>query len=217
MLATMIGHLLEDAPVNVQENIYESGDPAIAAFIEGMDPNQAIVSGMNASLNNPNGTPWNSGYMVSSGNLLADMRYNVTRESMGRLQVTRLYHMTKDKGIRDMLSYLMARETQHQLQFIQAKEELEDKYDVVVPHGTEDLQHSEYAHTLVNFSEGDESRSVVEGKTAKDGKPFKYQDEPIEQGGDQETPSGPEEMRNTQGEKEAEKGRKMIENYNDSE
>ncbi|MDN5810575.1 MAG: manganese catalase family protein, partial [Tetragenococcus koreensis] len=100
MLATMIGHLLEDAPVNIQENVYQSGDPALAAVMSGMDPNQAVVSGLNASLNNPNGTPWNAGYTASSGNLLADMRYNVTRESMGRLQVTRLYHMTKDKGIR---------------------------------------------------------------------------------------------------------------------
>lgn len=213
MLATMIGHLLKDAPTDVQENAYNSGDPALAAIMGGMDPNQAIVSGLSASLNNPNGTPWNSSYTASSGNLLADMRYNVIRESMGRLQVTRLYHMTKDKGIRDMLSYLMARETQHQLQFIQAQEELEEKYGVVVPHGTKDLQHTEFSHTLMNFSEGEASREFLEGKTAKDGEKFKYDENPVAQGQEQETPPAPEALRNTQGDKEktVEQGRKIIE------
>lgn len=177
----------------------------------GMDPNHAIVNGLGANLNNPNGVPWTAAYMASSGNLLADMRYNVTRESMGRLQVTRLYHMTEDKGIRDMLSYLMARETMHQQQFLQAVEELEKKYGPVVPHGTKDLQHSEFSHTLFNYSEGDASRSVVEGKTAKDGEPFKYEDDVVAQGGKQEAAPRSEVIRNTQGDKMVEEGRKMIE------
>jgi len=213
MLATMIGHLLEDAPVNIQESVYQGGDPAIAAVMGGMDPTQAIVNGLNASLNNPNGTPWNAGYTASSGNLLADMRYNVTRESMGRLQVTRLYHMTKDKGVRDMLSYLMARETQHQLQFIQAQEELEEKYGVVVPHGTQDLQHTKFSHTLMNFSEGEASKEFLKGKTAKDGKPFEYEENPTARGGQADMKPSPAEMRNTQEdqEKTVEEGRKIIE------
>lgn len=212
MLATMVGHLLKDAPVNIQESVYNGSDPAVAAVMGGMDPNHAIVNGLGASLNNPNGVPWNAGYMESSGNLLADMRFNVTRESMGRLQVTRLYHMTNDKGIRDMLSFLMARETQHQLQYMQAVAELEKKYGVVVPHGTSDLQHTEFSHKLYNFSEGEESREIVEGKTAKDGQPFEYVDKPVAQGGKPVMEPGPEEMRNTQAAKIVEEGRKIIEN-----
>uniref|UniRef100_UPI002E179A4B manganese catalase family protein n=1 Tax=Tetragenococcus halophilus TaxID=51669 RepID=UPI002E179A4B len=121
--------------------------------------------------------------------------------------------MTKDKGIRDMLSYLMARETQHQLQFIQAQEELEENYGVVVPHGTKDLQHTEFSHTLMNFSEGEASREFLEGKTAKDGEKFKYEENPVAQGQEQETPPAPEALRNTQGDKEktVEQGRKIIE------
>ncbi len=45
---------------------------------------------------------------------------------------------TEDKGVRGMLSYLIARETQHQLQFLKACEELEEKYGPVVPHGIQD-------------------------------------------------------------------------------
>ena len=45
MIATMIAQLLDDAPVDPQENAFES-DPAIAAVIGGMDLQHAIVTGL---------------------------------------------------------------------------------------------------------------------------------------------------------------------------
>jgi hypothetical protein len=44
------------------------------------------------------GNPWTANYIVSSGNLLADMRYNVTAESQGRLQAARLYNLTQARA-----------------------------------------------------------------------------------------------------------------------
>ena len=211
MLATMIAHLLDDAPLNVQESAYNCGDPALAAVMGGMNPQHAIVNGLGASLQDANGNPWTSAYMESSGNLLADMRYNITRESMGRLQVTRQYHSTEDKGVRDMLSFLMARETQHQLQFMQVAKELEDKYGVIVPHGTADLEHSEFSHTLYNFSEGDESKEIVEGKIAIDGQPFKYEEGKAMSEKPFNKPR-PEALRNTDLDQIIKDGRKIIEN-----
>lgn len=196
MLVSMVNQLLNDAPLNIQENIYDTSDPVTAAVLGGMDPQHAIVNGLGANLNNSNGVPWNAGYMSSSGNLLADMRYNVVRESNARLQVTRNYQTTKDKGVRDMLAYLMARETQHQLQFLKAADELEEKYGPVVPHGTQDLQHDKYAHTLYNFSEG-EASSELEGQKARDGERFKYEDKPLADGGVPNLKPAAEELRNT--------------------
>ena len=63
--------------------------------------------------------------MVASGNLLADFRSNLAAESQGRLQVARLYEMTTDAGVRDMLSFLLARDTYHQRLWMAAIEELE--------------------------------------------------------------------------------------------
>lgn len=179
MLATMIAQLLDGAPVNIQENVYNSGDPALGAVLGGMDPQHAIINGAQAHLKNSNGVPWNSEFVTSSGNLLADLRYNITAESMGRLQVTRLYHMTNDKGVRDMLSFLMARDTQHQLQWMQAAKELEEKEGLVVPHSTENLELSEESHVLYNFSEGEASKSMFDGTTAPDGKTFEYKEKPV--------------------------------------
>src|SRR3712207_8163970 len=52
------------------------------------------------------------------------MRFNVTAESQGRLQVARLYQLTNDAGVRDMFSFLLARDTMHQNQWLAAIEEL---------------------------------------------------------------------------------------------
>ena len=112
MISTMIGYLLEEAPFSAEDL---KRDPSLAVTMAGMDPEHALVHGLNASLNNPNGSAWNADYVTSSGNLVADMRFNVVRESEARLQVSRLYSMTEDEGIRDMLKFLLARETQHQL------------------------------------------------------------------------------------------------------
>src|ERR687898_1432610 len=65
------------------------------------EPPAAIVTGGGASPHDSQGNPWNAGYIVASGNLLADMRFNVTAESQGRLQMARLYQPTHDGGVRD--------------------------------------------------------------------------------------------------------------------
>lgn len=124
MLATMIGWLLEGAPLSEQEAA-ANGNPAVAAVMGGMNPQHAIVNGLGAAPNDSVGFPWTARYIVASGNLLADFRANLTAESQGRLQVVRLYNMTDDAGVRDMLSFLIARDTMHQNQWLAAIADLE--------------------------------------------------------------------------------------------
>jgi Mn-containing catalase len=124
MLSTMIARLLDDAPVGVQEEM-AAQSPTVAAVMGGMNPQHLIVNGLGASPNDSVGFPWTARYIVSSGNLLADFRANLTAESQGRLQVTRLYEMTDDAGVRDMLSFMIARDTMHQNQWLAAIADLE--------------------------------------------------------------------------------------------
>jgi Mn-containing catalase len=124
MLATMISQLLEGAPIEQQEAAI-NGHPMVAAVMGGMNPQHLIVNGLGASPNDSVGFPWTARYITASGNLMADFRLNVTAESQGRLQVSRLYHMTDDAGVRDMLSFMLARDTMHQNQWLAAIEELE--------------------------------------------------------------------------------------------
>jgi Mn-containing catalase len=169
MLCTMIAHLLNGAPVSEQEEA--ARNPLIGAVMGGTDPETAIaraamspqhliVSGMGALPADSAGFPWTSRYMIASGNLLADFRMNVTAESQGRLQVTRLYHMTDDTGVRDMLSFMIARDTMHQNQWLAAIAELEESGLEMTPVPSsfpQALEKSEVAYQYWNMSEGTES------------------------------------------------------------
>lgn len=156
MLATMIARLLDNAPVGDQEEAAK--DPVIGAVLGGMNPQHAIVSGLGAMPADSVGNPWNAGYINASGNLLADFRLNLTYESQGRLQAVRLYEKTTDPGVRDMLSFLIARDTMHQNQWYAAVRELEEKENIVVPSTfPRALEKSEVAYDFYDLSTGHES------------------------------------------------------------
>ncbi|MED4591156.1 manganese catalase family protein [Priestia flexa] len=156
MLATMIARLLEGAPVGDLEKAAQ--DPVIGAILGGMNVQHTIVSGLGAMPVDSMGNKWNAGYIAASGNLLADFRANLNAESQGRLQVVRLYESTNDRGVKDMLSWLIARDTMHQNQWIAAIKELEAKENVVVPSTfPKELEKQEVSYVLFNFSEGEKS------------------------------------------------------------
>ncbi|MFE8700506.1 manganese catalase family protein [Cytobacillus sp. FJAT-54145] len=182
MLATLIARLLDNAPVKDQQAAYAS-NPVVAAVMGGMSPQHAIVSGLGAQAVDSVGYPWNSRYIISSGNLLADFRANLNAESQGRLQAVRLYEIAEDPGVKDTLSFLIARDTAHQNQWAAAIAELEQREkDIVVPTTfPRQLQKNEVAYDLYNLSRGEES---AKGRWAKgpsmDGKAnFRYVSEPV--------------------------------------
>lgn len=182
MLAIMIAQLLEKAPVEQCEAAAAS-DPVLGAVIGGMDVQAAIVAGAGVRPVDSNGNPWQGSYVTASGNLLADFTANANAEMQGRLQVARIYEMTDDHGVRDMLSFLLARDTMHQNQWIRAAQELREE-------GVEDLpvpsnfplsnEAREHAYDYINFSDGP---AAVDGAWASgptpDGKgEFRYLDAP---------------------------------------
>ncbi len=165
MLSTMIARLLEGAPLEAQQAAVDS-NPGVAAVMGGMNPQHAIVAGLGATPTDSTGFPFNARYTIASGNMLADFRYNVTAESQGRLQVSRLYQMTQDKGVRDTLAFMIARDTMHQNQWLAAIEELEKDGLETTPVPSsfpQELEKSENAYQFWNCSAGEES---AEGRWA---------------------------------------------------
>lgn len=159
MLATLIARLLDNAPVKDQEEAYAS-NPIVAAAMGGMNPQHAIVSGLGAMPVDSVGNRWTASYIGASGNLMADFRANLTAESQGRLQAVRLYEMATDSGVKDTLSFMIARDTAHQNQWYAALYELEQREnDIVVPTTfPRKLEKQDVAYTLYNLSEGEESK-----------------------------------------------------------
>ena len=123
MLCTMCARLLEGAPAEVTAKAV-AANPALAAVVGGMNPQQAIVAGGGPMPTNSQGVPWNAGYIVASGNLLTDFRSNAAAEGQSRLQTSRLYNMTDDSGVKAMLEFNLARDTMHQNQWLAAIEQL---------------------------------------------------------------------------------------------
>ena len=169
MLAAMIARLLEGAPLKAQEDAVAQvpvvgavlgGGDTKAAILAGMNPQHAIVTGLGATPKDSVGVPWNGSYIIASGNLAADFRANLNAESQGLLQAVRLYEMTDDRGVRDMLSFNIARDTMHQNQWAAAIEDLqaEGLAEVVVPHTfPKDRVMRSQAYTFWNLSAGEES------------------------------------------------------------
>jgi Mn-containing catalase len=188
MICTMIARLLEGAPLAVQESAAED-NPMLAAVYGGSNPAHLIHAGGGPLPVDSNGVPWNGSYITASGNLLADFHLNVTAEAQGRLQVARLFHMTDDPGVKQMLRFLLARDTMHQNMWLAAIEQLRQDglEDMPVPEAFPDAQQqNEFAYTYVDFSAGTEA---AEGGwasgAAPDGKgTFSYQDRPTAYAGE---------------------------------
>lgn len=154
MLTTMCARLLEGAPAETQAQA-AAANPALAAVLGGQNVQQAIVTGGAAMPTNAQGVPWNGGYIVASGDMLADFRHNVAAEAQGRLQVSRLYDMTDDPGVKDMLKFLLARDTFHQQQWLLGIEQLiEDGHTDGLQDAHKEDEHHEAARTFYSFTDG---------------------------------------------------------------
>ncbi|WP_143959254.1 manganese catalase family protein [Litoribacter populi] len=123
MLATAVALNLETANNDLKDKM-AGKDPLLEAIMGGANPRHILSSGMAAMATDSNGVPFNGSWVVGTGNLASDMYANVMAESSGRLLATRLWESTDDKGMKDMLSFLIARDTMHQNQWLAVLEEL---------------------------------------------------------------------------------------------
>jgi Mn-containing catalase len=156
MLAVMVARLLEGAP-NTATTKAAMADPVVGAVMGGMDLQHAIVAGGGAMPQDANGFPWMGKYIVASGNLLADFHANVAAEAQGRVQTARLYNMTDDPGVKDMLRFNLARDTLHQNMWLKAIEELQAdglEPTVVAPNALFDEEYAEHASAIWHLSDG---------------------------------------------------------------
>ncbi|RIX31043.1 manganese catalase family protein [Amnibacterium setariae] len=182
MLAVMIAQLYEKLPVE-QSEVAAKSDPVLGAIIGGTDVQAAIVAGAGVRPVDSNGNPWQGSYITASGNLLADFTANANAEMQGRLQAARIYQMTDDKGVRDLLSFLLARDTMHQNQWTAAAAELraEGYEDLPVPSNfpiSKEVQDVEYKY--INFSDGAAAKegTWANGPTPDGRGTFSYEDAP---------------------------------------
>lgn len=132
MLATAVALNLDKAPLSLQEST-AAANPVVNAVmggerprhvVEGMLQRHLLSTGLAAMPANSDGVPFDCSHVYASGNLAADMYANVAAEATGRTLAVRLFNAAHDPGMKDMLSFLIARDTMHQQQWLAAIEEM---------------------------------------------------------------------------------------------
>ena len=131
MLATAVALNLETAPTSLQEQGAADGivgtvmgGGSARHAVEGMLHRHLLSTGMAAFPANAEGVPFDMSHIYASGNLAADMYCNVAAESTGRVLAVRLFNAAHDAGMKDMLHFMIARDTMHQQQWLAVIEEL---------------------------------------------------------------------------------------------
>lgn len=79
------------------------------------------------------GNPWSGSYVYNSGNLTLDLIYNLMLEATGRLQKCRLYEMSDNKTFRATVSFLIARDENHERVFAKALDSLGVSWGKILP------------------------------------------------------------------------------------
>jgi Mn-containing catalase len=154
MLATAVALNLEGAPAKLQEEI-AGKNGTVEAILGGQDPRHVLSAGLAAMPADSNGNPFNGSWVVATGNIGSDMLANVHAEASGRLLATRLYEMTDDPGMKDMLSFLIARDTMHQNQWMAVLEEQKDMGLPVPPDFPQEEEKQEFAYEFFVHSDGE--------------------------------------------------------------
>jgi Mn-containing catalase len=185
----MLGHAvalnLEGAPVSYQEE--SARDPVINAILGGANPRHLLSSGLSAMPVNANGVPFDMSHVYATGNIAADMQANVAAEASGRVLASRLYNWTDDKGMKDFLSFLIARDTYHQQQWLAVIEDMGGlQASLPIPNSTpeehEATEHSYYFLNTLLDKEAPQGRwSEGPSLDGRSNFSFKQQPEPLGQ------------------------------------
>lgn len=185
----MLGHAvalnLEGAPVSYQEA--SAKDPVINAILGGANPRHLLSSGLSAMPVNANGVPFDMSHIYATGNIAADMQANVAAEASGRVLASRLYNWTDDKGMKDFLSFLIARDTYHQQQWLAVIEDMGGlQASLPIPNSTpeehEATEHSYYFLNTLLDKEAPQGRwSEGPSLDGRSNFSFKQQPEPLGQ------------------------------------
>ncbi len=165
MLATAVAMNLEGAPVEKQEEAAKN--PLVAAVLGGINPRHVLSAGLGALPADANGVPFDCSHVYASGNIAADMYSNVTAEATGRALACRLYNMTDDQGMKDMLSFLIARDSMHQNQWLAVLEELGGADALPIPDDfPREKEPAEFSYTFIGTNR-DPDAPIPQGRWTK--------------------------------------------------
>jgi Mn-containing catalase len=168
MLATAVALNLEGSSSALKDEM-AAANPIVEAVMGGRDPRHILSAGLGAMASDSNGVPFNGSWVIATGNIASDMYANVHAEASGRVLATRLYEMTDDPGMKDMLAFLIARDAMHQNQWLAVLEDLGGtNVNLPIPNTfPEDKQVKEFAYSFVTTTLNKEESQSAMGRWAQ--------------------------------------------------
>jgi Mn-containing catalase len=161
MLATAVALNLEGASTALKDEM-AAANPLVEAVMGGKDPRHILSSGLGAMASDANGVPFSGSWVIGTGNIASDMYANVHAEASGRVLATRLYELTDDRGMKDMLAFLIARDTMHQNQWLAGP-----AVNLPVPNSfPAEQQLQEFAYTFVTTGVAKNGSQSTDGRWA---------------------------------------------------
>jgi Mn-containing catalase len=151
VLATAVAMNLEGMPSEQVDDVVTS--PLVAARMGGIEPRHFLSAGLGPMPSDANGVPFNAACIDAAGNLTANMRANAAAEAVGRTLAARLRELTDDPGMKDMLSFLIARDTMHQQQWLAAIEDIGDTFQSAPNDVPDEGDYTQWAYAFFNHSD----------------------------------------------------------------
>jgi Mn-containing catalase len=157
LLATAVAMNLDGMPSEKIDDVVTN--PIVAARMGGIEPRHYLTAGLGPMPSDANGVPFDAACIDVSGNLTANLRANVAAVAVGRTLAARLRELTDDPGMRDMLSFLIARDTMHQEQWLAAIEELGDANQSAPNDVIDENEHRQFAYAFFNHTDSPEAEA----------------------------------------------------------
>jgi len=85
-----------------------------------------VFTGLSPALTNASGQVWTAQYINSTGDLPADILSNIAAEQRAKVVYEYLYRQINDKGVREMIDFLLNREEAHNTMFREAFNKIQD-------------------------------------------------------------------------------------------
>ena len=148
MLATAVALNLEKAPGQLQEEI--AADPRCRRRSERHGhAAHPLDRTLRATRPTPMACPSTCRTSTPAATSPRDMYCNVAAEATGRVLATRLYNTTDDPGMKDMLSFNIARDTMHQEQWLAVLEDLGPTHLPIPNSFPQSQENSEFAYNFI--------------------------------------------------------------------
>ncbi|WP_459696928.1 manganese catalase family protein [Acidisoma sp. C75] len=147
------------------------------------------MKGVGPHLVDSQGTAWTAAYVQEGGNVVRDLRANISAEGGARQTYEALIKRCSDEGTRKVLTHLLTREITHTNMFMKALESMgkldDPMFGTVAPDDTVNI--------VFNLSQGEDYRGPWNEGPAYDGKPFQYIQDPAPRGGMPPSPVNPDD------------------------